>query len=120
MRHVAEKCQMVETFNVDMSLPFSHHPRKDAYINFVYNLKKLKVLKKLFFTSNVHKLCRQYCILNISEFFDLVFGSMKDQGLEIMHLEGCFYHVKETFQPVFVPNMDEDNEKYEEYSDMED
>ena len=45
---------------------------------------------------------------------------MKDQGLEIMHLEGCFYHVKETFKPVFAPNMDEDNAKYKEYSDMED
>ena len=108
-----------QTFNIDMSLPFSHHPRKDAYLYFVHNLKKLKGLKKLFFTSNVHKLCRQYCILNISELFDLVFGSMKDQGLEIMHLEGCFYHVKETFQPMFEQSKDEDAANYEECSDME-
>ena len=119
MRHVAEKCQTIEAFDIEMSLTFSHHPRKEAYSNFVYNLKKLKVLKKLFFTSNVHKVCRRYCILNISELFDLVFGSMKDQGLEIMHLEGCFYQVKETFKPVFEPREDEENVDYEEYSDME-
>ena len=97
MRHVAENCHKIETFKLDMSLSFSHHPRKEAYLNFVDDLRKLKVLKKLYFTLEVHKFCRQYCMMNISELFDLVFGSMKGKGLEMMHLEGCFYHVKETF-----------------------
>ena len=88
---------MVENLAVDLFLTFSHQPRTEAYTNIIQNLKKLRNLTRLQFTSDVHKVCRQYCVWNIAELFDLVFGSMKNRGLEIMRLDGCFYHVNETF-----------------------